>query len=202
MQISDVIANDVQQEGDQVWKLVGHQSFNYSDGVASERYLRHVFSQASDLTSQSTELESYIKDWPSEYHLTRKRAQLLAPLTFDRSMRVLEVGCGCGAITRHLGENFDQVISVEGSIERARLARLRTKDLDSVSVVCSPFQAIKFKQKFDIIFCIGVFEYSGAFIQGDDPYRQVLDYFSDILAAGGILGGVDGLPHEERRGFL
>ncbi|MGB3335594.1 MAG: class I SAM-dependent methyltransferase [Devosia sp.] len=187
MQISDIIANDLRQDGDRVWRLVSHESFNYSDGVASERYLRHVFSTASDLTSQSTELESYIKDWPSEYHLTRKRAQLLAPLTFDRSLRVLEVGCGCGAITRHLGENFDQVVSVEGSIERARLARLRAKDLDSVSVVCSPFQSIQFKQKFDIIFCIGVFEYSGAFILGDDPYRRVLDYFSDILAPGGIL---------------
>lgn len=187
MQISEIIANELRQEGDRVWRLVGHGSFDYSDGVASERYLRHVFSEASDLTSQSTELERYIKDWPSEYHLTRKRAQLLAPLTFDRSLRVLEVGCGCGAITRYLGENFDHVVSIEGSIERARLARLRTTDLDSVSVVCSPFQALQFKQKFDIIFCIGVLEYSGAFIAGNDPYRQVLEYFSEILAPAGIL---------------
>ena len=187
MSITEIISNDLRQEDDLVWRLVGHESFAYSDGIASERYLRHVFSTVTDLTSQSIQLEAYIKDWPSEYHLTRKRAQLLAPLTFDRSMRVLEVGAGCGAITRHLGENFDLVVSVEGSIERARLARLRTRDLASVSVVCSPFQEIHFKQKFDIIFCIGVFEYSGAFIKGDDPYRQALDYFSEILSPGGIL---------------
>src|SRR3546814_4502158 len=104
-----------------------------------------------------------------------------------RSMRVLEVGCGCGAITRHLAENFDHVVSVEGSIERAKLARLRTRDLDTVSIICGPFQEIEFVQKFDAIFCIGVFEYPAAFIAGEDPYRAALDYFSKMLTDDGIL---------------
>ena len=39
--------------------------------------------------------ESHIKDWPSEYHLSSKRAQLLSGFEFDRKARVLEVGAGC-----------------------------------------------------------------------------------------------------------
>lgn len=185
--MSDLFSNDLIKDENGIWRLRNLHSFAYSDGRASEAYLRHAMTLASDLSTTSDELQGFIKDWPSEYHLTRKRAQLLEGLDFPRSLRVLEVGCGCGAITRHLGESFDEVVSVEGSIERAKLARLRTRDLDSVTIVCAPFQDIRFTQKFDVIFCIGVFEYSGAFILGDDPYRAALAYFSDMLTPGGIL---------------
>ena len=86
-----------QKHDGSVWQLKGHTTFSYSDGAESERYLDKVFRAATDLSTRSSELESHIKDWPSEYHLTTRRAQLLSGFTFDRSMRVLEVGCGCGA---------------------------------------------------------------------------------------------------------
>ena len=187
MNIKPAIQNPLIEDASSVWLLQGHEKFAYSDGVASEQYLEKVFLASSDLGSRSGELESYIKDWSSEYHLTTKRAQLLSGFDFDRSLKVLEVGCGCGAITRYLGETFDSVVSVEGSISRARLARLRTRDLPSVSVVCAPFQEIRFSEKFDIIFVIGVFEYSASFVQGDDPYEAALKYFADILTPDGVV---------------
>lgn len=187
MQMNEMVENGLEVDNIGVWRLQGHENFGYSDGLASERYLSSVFNRATDLGSRSEELESHIKDWPSEYHLTRKRAQLLSGFQFDRKMRVLEVGCGCGAITRHLGENFDQVISVEGNINRARLARQRCRDLDSVSIICAPFQEIRFKERFDIIFCVGVFEYSGYFIKAADPYRAALAYFASMLSDNGVL---------------
>lgn len=187
MSIQSLVENELIEDRGAVWQLAGHTTFGYTDGAASERYLDQVFRAASDLSTKSSELESFIKDWPSEYHLTTRRAQLLSGFTFDRSMRALEVGCGCGAITRHLAENFDQVISVEGNLNRARLARLRTRDLSTVSVICAPFQEIRFKAKFDIIFCIGVFEYSGSFVQGIDPYEEALRYFADMLTPDGIV---------------
>jgi SAM-dependent methyltransferase len=187
MNIQSIVENEITQDPYSVWCLNGDREFGYSDGAGSEKYLWKVFTEATDLSTGSPELQRFIKDWPSEYHLTIKRAQLLSGFSFDRSLRVLEVGCGCGAITRHLGESFDQVISVEGSINRARLARLRTRDLQSVSILCAPFQEIRFSQKFDIIFCIGVFEYSASFIQGDDPYDAALRYFSDMLTPEGMV---------------
>jgi len=155
--------------------------------VESERYLEKVFKSASDLSSGSAELETYIKDWPSEYHLTSKRAQLFAGFDFDSSLKVLELGGECGAITRYLGETFDSVVSVEGSTHRARLARLRMAGMDNVSIICSPFQEIQFTEKFDIIFCVGVYEYSSSLVSGDDPYDAVLSYFSDLLTATGMV---------------
>ena len=185
MNIQSVIDNDLIEDESTVLRLKDHGEFGYSEGVEAERYLESIFRNAKDLSYRSSELESHIKDWSSEYHLTSKRAQLLSGFTFDRSLKVLEVGCGCGAITRFLGETFDHVVSIEGSINRARLARLRTIDLKSVSIICAPFQEIQFSQKFDIIFCIGVYEYSGSFVPGDNPYDEVLKYFSNMLTPNG-----------------
>jgi SAM-dependent methyltransferase len=165
----------------------GHESIDYSDGRESEQYLEKVFASSNDLSSTSAELENWIKDWPSEYHLSRRRSQLLRGFEYSPASTVLEVGCGCGAITRFLGETFNHVVAVEGAAARARLARQRCRDLDNVDVVCAPFQDIRFREKFDIIFCIGVFEYSHYFIDGDDPYSGIIDYFSQQLKPGGIL---------------
>ncbi|MDP1867811.1 MAG: class I SAM-dependent methyltransferase [Bradyrhizobium sp.] len=187
MSIKSIIQNELVEDKSSVWLLKDHSAFDYSEGAAAEKYLEKVFNAASDLSSQSSELESYIRDWSSEYHLTTKRAQLLSGFSFDRSLNVLEVGCGCGAITRHLGESFDSVLSIEGSLSRARLAKLRTRDLPSVSVVCAPFQEIRFSRKFDVIFVIGVYEYSASFVEGDAPYDDVLKHFAEILAPDGMV---------------
>jgi SAM-dependent methyltransferase len=181
------IENNVKINKYSVWVLDEKDKFVYSEGQFYEQYLEKVFLKATDLSSNSYELERYIKDWSSEYHLSRKRSQLLRGFDFNNIKKVLEVGCGCGAITRFLGETFEDVLAIEGSEIRARLARLRTKNMDNVSIICAPFQEIKFKNKFDIIFCIGVFEYSNLYVNAVDPYDFVLEYFHDILTPDGII---------------
>jgi SAM-dependent methyltransferase len=183
----NLVENNIELNENRVWTLGDQKEFDYSDGRRAERYLEKVLSKAKDLSSNSYELEELIKDWPSEYHLSRKRAQLLSCFDFDRSKKVLEVGCGCGAITRFLGETFHDVLAVEGSIARANLARMRTKDLQNVAIICAPFQELKFTERFDIIFCIGVYEYSNIFVDAPDPYNAVLQYFDNILTSDGIL---------------
>ena len=185
--IQDRIENEIELDKNGVWTLANREKFNYSDGRSSELYLKRCFEEAKDLSSSSYELESWVKDWPSEYHLSRKRAQLLRGFDFDRSKKALEVGCGCGAITRFLGETFDDVVAIEGSVTRAQLARMRTKGMENISILNAPFQEIKFKKRFDIVFCIGVFEYSNVFVNATDPYDYILKYFYDVLSANGLL---------------
>jgi SAM-dependent methyltransferase len=185
--IKNLIENDIEMDASGVWVLADNKTFPYTEGPSSENYLKKVFSSANDLSSDSYELERWIKDWPSEYHLSRKRSQLLRGFHFDPSKRVLEVGCGCGAITRFLGETFERVVAVEGSLTRAKLARLRTRNLNNVSILCAPFQTVKFKEHFDIIFCIGVFEYSNMFVDSQDPFDFILRYFRDLLTPDGVV---------------
>ncbi len=183
--ISNRVKNNIKLDPNSVWILSNRKPFNYSDG--SEGYLKKVLSKAKDLSSNSYELEKWIKDWPSEYHLSRKRSQLLRGFDFDRSNKVLEVGCGCGAITRFLGETFDDVLAIEGSLSRASVARLRTSDMNNVDIICAPFQEIIFQEKFDIIFCIGVFEYSAIFVDTEYPHDHILNYFQEILKPDGVV---------------
>ncbi|MFH1654800.1 MAG: class I SAM-dependent methyltransferase [Pseudomonadota bacterium] len=181
------VNNKIELNDGSVWVLANGNTINYSEGRFFENYLEKVFRKATDLSSKSYELERYIRDWSSEYHLSRKRTQLLRGFEYDRTKKVLEVGCGCGAITRFLAETFDDVVAVEGSESRARLARLRTKDMNNVSVLCAPFHEVDFKEPFDIIFCVGVFEYSNAFVNKDNPYDYILEYFKDILTPDGVV---------------
>jgi SAM-dependent methyltransferase len=181
VRIENKISNHLVLEECGIWRLSDHTSFAYSDGSHTEHYLQCVFAKDIDLSSGSTDLETYIKDWPSEYHLSTRRAQLLAGFEFDPALKVLEVGCGCGAITRYLAENFDDVVAVEGSPARARLAQMRTRDCNNATVVCAPFQQLEFTEKFDLIVCVGVLEYSALFIDEEDPYDHVLRYFGQLL---------------------
>jgi 2-polyprenyl-3-methyl-5-hydroxy-6-metoxy-1,4-benzoquinol methylase len=165
----------------------GVARFGYSDGRWVEKYLEQVFRGAKDLSSSSEELEHHIKDWNTEYHLTRKRKDLLAGFEHPRDARVLEIGCGCGAITRILGERYASVVAAEGSYNRARLARLRTADLDHVDVVCSPYQALGLQGEFDIVFCIGVLEYAPTYVTASDPFATALESMKEMLKPSGAL---------------
>ena len=185
--LSDRLHGPVSLDVNGVWRIPGQGPFGYTDGEPHERYLGEVFARAVDLGSDSFELETHIRDWVTEYHLSRKRSQLLRGFGFAADSSVLEVGCGCGAITRFLGETFRDVVAVEGSAPRATLARMRTRGMANVSVLCAPFHEIRFKARFDIIFCVGVFEYSKLFVKGRDPHEAVLDYFRDALAPGGAV---------------
>lgn len=140
------------------------KSFAYSDGAESERYLAELFRSAADLSSTSSELEAKIKDWPSEYHLSGKRANLLRGLNLSTRSKVLELGCGCGAITRYLGEKGFMVDAVEGSRKRAEIAALRCRGLDNINIVCANFNDLRIPENtYDAVFLVGVLEYAAKF---------------------------------------
>ena len=106
-----------------VWlRKTNRHMFAYSDGDRFEQDLLSLFQSASDVSTNSHELEAAIVDWPSEYHLSPARHNLLRPFPIDPGSRVLELGCGCGSMTRYFGENGNELVAVEGSIRRAQIA--------------------------------------------------------------------------------
>src|ERR1035438_223740 len=109
--------------------------FSYSDGVEVEERLLSIVANAKDRGTFSQELAESICDWPGEYHFSRFRHCLVRPLDLHAGDKVLELGCGCGAITRFLGEIGANVVAVEGSLARAHVAAERCRELSNVRVV-------------------------------------------------------------------
>lgn len=135
------------------------KQIRYLDG--SEQYLKEVLTSAYDLSFFSKELQSKIKDWPSLYHLSPHRATIIDCFDFqNKEAKILELGAGCGAVTRWLGEHFQDVRAVEGSFQRASIARLRCRDLFSVKVYAANFYDLDVEKQFDVVTLIGVLEYS------------------------------------------
>ena len=161
-------------------------AYEYSDGAAAEAYILECVEACNDVSSGSDELVGRIRDWPSEYHFSASRATLLAP--FDlRGLSVLEVGCGCGAITRALGEAGAHVVALEGSLERARITAARCRGLDNVEVVCDDFRDFRPPVAFDVVFMIGVLEYAPCYFAVADPIGAALAKVRACLSDDGAL---------------
>lgn len=171
-----------------VWVREGADfDFAYSDGDEVEARLLSVLRQAADLGSMSEELQDGVTDWPSEYHLSRQRHVLLRPLSLLPGQRVLELGAGCGALTRFLGESGVLVDAVEGSLRRAQIAQERTRDLANVRVYCDDLMSFESKYTYDWVILVGVLEYAPVFIQTSDPIQSCLQRSVEHLAPNGNL---------------
>ncbi|WP_273568678.1 hypothetical protein [Maribacter halichondriae] len=87
---------------------------DYSDGEENEQYVLDCLRSAEDTSIFSKDLLKSIKDWPSEYHFTTYRPNIVRPFKIKKGQKVLEIGAGTGAITRYLGETGADIIAVEG----------------------------------------------------------------------------------------
>ena len=180
----------------------GYESIDYTDGSDTEEYLRQVLREAEDLSSTSMELENKIRDWPTEYHLSCRRANLFRGLNLSSTVRVLELGCGCGAITRYFGDQGLQVSAVEGSRERAEIAAARCAGLENVEIVCANFNELRFPRgTYDLIVFVGVLEYAGRFWPGlsneEEATINILKTIRESLSDQGAIA----IAIENRTGF-
>lgn len=172
-----------------VWVArVTEGALNYSDGADSEAYLRKALSAAEDLSSRSMELRDAMVDWPSRYHLSPERSNLLRCLNLADNSQVLELGAGCGAITRYLGETCASVLAVEGSPAQAALCRARCRDLSSVQVVVGDAFSLQLRSHYDVVTLIGVLQDAGVHgEETEDPWQRLLKIAAERLRPGGQL---------------
>jgi SAM-dependent methyltransferase len=170
-----------------IWETPGHKGSTYSDGQELEASLLGTLRLCRDVSAFSEELSNHIVDWPTEYHLSPARHNLLRPFNFGQNDCILELGCGCGAITRYLGETGAKVIAVEGSRLRATIAAERCRDLPNVRVFCDNLIHFQFDGAFEFVTLIGVLEYANQFIAEADPVQSCLKKAGSFLTKNGAL---------------
>lgn len=171
-----------------IWYRPQYQGIPYSDGDEVENKVKSIIENATDISVMSDELRQHCTDWPTHYYLNKDRVNLLRPFAEQlKNAQVLEIGAGCGAITRFLGECQAQVFALEGSIRRASIAKSRCRDLPNVEVVSENFTEFNLNHQFDVITLIGVLEYANWFTPGANPALEMLKKVRGFLKPSGVL---------------
>lgn len=166
-------------------RVLSEPAVRYADGAESR--LAEIVAGATDISSSSQELAAQATDWPTAYSLIPSRANLLRALDIGPEMSVLEIGCGCGPLTRYLGERAGLVDSLEPMAARARVARLRTRDLPNVEVCRGTLEDVPRRAAYDLVVVVGVLEYVGNGSSAPEPYLEFLARCRDVLKDDGLL---------------
>jgi SAM-dependent methyltransferase len=170
-----VLADDVE---------VGHL-----DG--GEEAVGAIVRQATDLSSLSDELASHRGTWPERYHFARERGNIVRGLDLPPTTRVLEIGAGCGAVTRYLGETYAVVDALEPTAERARIARERTRDLDAVEVFVGALEDLPDEPAYDLVVIVGVLEYVAGDSGVDGCVRFLEEARRRLLPGGSVACAIE-----------
>lgn len=171
----------------EIWSKKDYHDISYSDGDYEENRLAEIIASASDISIFSSELRNHCTDWQSLYHLSSQRGNILRPFKDRLKGRVLEIGAGCGAITRFLGENGGEILALEGSTRRASIAASRTRDLNNVTILAERFDDFEIEEKFDAITLIGVLEYASMFSTSEHAAYTMLSKIKKLLKPNGYL---------------
>lgn len=140
----------------------------YNDGEIEEKLLESYkngitdFSDESDLFFYTTNIRQNIINW----------------YPFKSNTKILEIGAGVGPITGALLSTGNAVTSVEGSKRRASIIYERYKKFDNLTISCGNYNSTEFKEKFDYIVLIGVFEYARIFSKNKNAFDV---FFRNII---------------------
>lgn len=171
--------------GDDGTRLLRAPRQTYQDGA--EARVLEILRASSDVSMASAELAVAGRGWAERYHLSAQRGGILEFLDIPAGSRVLEIGAGCGPITRHLGERGAIVDAVEPMPARAAANRERCRDLEQVEVFVGELDDVPVEPSYDLVVVIGVLEYVGAGLTAPGPYLEFLSGLARRLVPGGQL---------------
>lgn len=129
------------------------------------------------------------KSWPVLYHLSELRENIVDWLPMDKSMKVLEVGSGCGAITGALARKAGEVTCIDLSKQRSLINAYRHSDCGNVTIHVGNFRDIEpaLPCDYDYVCLIGVFEYGQSYIGGETPFEDFYKIIKKHVKKGGRL---------------
>lgn len=153
----------------------------YCDGDIENELLEIV---QNNPPSEYPEIIEKRANWPILYHLSPLRENIVEWLPMDSTMKVLEVGSGCGAITGALARKAGSVTCIDLSKKRSYINAYRHKECDNVTIHVGNFKDIEpeLPCDYDYILLIGVFEYGQGYMGTDTPYEDFMSILKRHLS--------------------
>ncbi|MBQ1316048.1 MAG: class I SAM-dependent methyltransferase [Lachnospiraceae bacterium] len=158
----------------------------YSDGDVEEEML----SIAKEARPEEYDrIVNEKRKWPITYHFSSIRRNVVDWYPIDSTMRVLEIGAGCGAVTASFAERAASVEAIELSKRRSMINAYRNREYGNLTIRVGNFEDVErsLADTYDLVTLIGVLEYAGSFISGSDPYTEILKTALGRLSPGGAL---------------
>lgn len=145
----------------------------YCDGEIEDELLEIVKHNTQEQYLAIIEEKS---NWETLYHLSPLRENIVDWLPINKSMKVLEVGSGCGAITGALARKAKMVTCIELSKKRSLINAYRHKEKGNITIEVGNFKDIEqeLAVNYDYIILIGVFEYGQGYMGTDSPYEDFM----------------------------
>lgn len=165
--------------------VINYEFYNtklkYSDGDIEDVLLDAAKNNSMDKLLLSS------NNWAVLYHCSDVRENLLDWYPFKKEGTLLEIGAGCGALTGLFAKKVKSVTCIELSERRTFINAYRNKKCDNIEIMLGNFQDIKITEKYDYITLIGVWEYAGYYIDGEEPYLNMLKTLRSYLKDDGKL---------------
>lgn len=152
---------------------------SYSDGEIEDVILEAFRDGTTEQLLKSS------RQWAVLYHLSDIRENILEWYPFDSDASLLEIGSGCGALTGLFSRKVKRVTCIELSKKRSLINAERNRGRNNIEIKVGNFKDIKIEEKYDYITLIGVWEYAGLYVGGDEPYIFMLRKIKEYLKPGG-----------------
>lgn len=159
----------------------------YTDGPVEAEMLSLVTSD--DFSEKRDKILANYPTWAMYYHFTPTRGNIINWKDFKPGSRILEIGAGCGAITEAILQSVDSSVKVDAielSETRAMINAHRNKNYSNLEIIVGNIEDLDVSN-YDYVICIGVLEYAGKFISGNDPYLNFLKKLRSFLIPNGEL---------------
>ena len=155
----------------------------YSEGNEIEERVLQVFKDGED------PLEVLKRDnrWPILYQLSPARGNIILPMRLDKSMSVLELGSGMGAVTTALAPRCGTVDCVDMSKVRCLANAYRNRSMNNIRIHIGDIMQYSTQKRYDAILLIGVLEYASEYSNSEKPFYDMLKLCYRFLKPNGLL---------------
>lgn len=149
----------------------------YNDGAIEQELLEYYKDKKNNKLNLFREDTFYIT--------SPIRENIINWYPFKKDAVALEIGGGMGPITGALCDKCKKVVSVENSKRRVSVLYERHKTRKNLEIYAANVQDVDFKEKFDYVILIGVFEYSKIFFSAPNPFEYFLNYLKTLIKKDG-----------------